>query len=48
MKEKRSDNEALSKLWHYHLGHILRRRMKHLIKEEILPPLNFSDLGHYI
>jgi hypothetical protein len=43
-----NDNETFSKLWHCHLGHILRERIEHLIKEEILVPLNFSDLGHCI
>jgi hypothetical protein len=33
-----SDNETSSKLWHYHLGHISRGRMKHLIKEKPLEP----------
>jgi hypothetical protein len=43
-----SDNETSSKLWHYRLGHISRGRMEHLIKEEILAPLDFSDLDHCI
>jgi hypothetical protein len=43
-----SDKETSSKLWHCHLGHILRRRMERLIKEEILTPLDFSDLDHCI
>jgi hypothetical protein len=43
-----SDNETSSKLWHCRLGHISRGRMERLIKEEILAPLDFSDLGHYI
>jgi hypothetical protein len=41
-----SDNETSSKFWR--LGHILRRRMEHLIKEEIPVPLDFCDLGHCI
>jgi hypothetical protein len=43
-----SDNETSSKLWHCHLCHILRGRMERLIKDEILEPLDFSDLGHSI
>jgi hypothetical protein len=31
------------KLWHHHLGHISRGRIEHLVKESILPPLEFSD-----
>jgi hypothetical protein len=42
------DNETSSKLWHYHLGHISRGAMEHLIKEEILAPVDFSDLDHII
>src|SRR6266498_569295 len=36
-------DETSSKLWHCRLGHISRGRMECLIKEEILPPLVFSD-----
>jgi hypothetical protein len=43
-----SDNETSSKLWHCHLGHISRGGMERLIKEEILAPLDFSDLVHCI
>jgi hypothetical protein len=43
-----SDNETSLKLWNCRLGHISRVRMEHLIKEEILMPLDFSDLGHCI
>jgi hypothetical protein len=43
-----SDNETSSKLWHYRLGHISRGGMEHVNKEEILTPLDFSDLGHCI
>ena len=30
-------------LWYKHLGHISRHRMERLIKDEILPDLDFSD-----
>jgi hypothetical protein len=43
-----SYNGTSSKLWHCHLGNILKGRMERLIKEEILAPLIFSDLGHCI
>jgi hypothetical protein len=43
-----NDNETSLKLWHCRLGHISRGRMERLIKEEILAPLDFSDLGHCI
>jgi hypothetical protein len=43
-----SDNETSSKLWYCHLSYISRGRMECLIKEEILVPLDFSDVGHYI
>jgi hypothetical protein len=44
-KRKRNDNEASSKLWHYRLGHISRGGgVERLVKEEILQPLDFTDL----
>jgi hypothetical protein len=36
------------KLWLCHLSHISRGRMKRLVKEEILAPLDFSILDHCI
>nr|KYP32060.1 Retrovirus-related Pol polyprotein from transposon TNT 1-94 [Cajanus cajan] len=38
-------NERSSFLWHRHLGHISRERMKRLIKNKILPNLDFTDLN---
>ena len=35
-------NEKSFTLWHKHLGHISRQIMKRLIKDEILPDLDFS------
>ena len=46
-KRKRTPNVS-SKLWHCHLGHISRRRIEKLVKNEILPPLEFSDLEQCI
>ena len=46
-KRKRIDSDS-SKLWHCHLGHISRGRMERLVKESILPPLEFSDLEQCI
>jgi hypothetical protein len=43
-KRKGNDDKASSKLWHYRLGHILRGRVERLVKEEILQPLDFTDL----
>jgi hypothetical protein len=34
----------LSKLWHYRLGHISRERIERLVKNDILPSLELSDL----
>ena len=42
-KQKRA-HDASSKLWHYCLGHISRGRIERLVKNDILPPLEFSDL----
>ena len=36
-------NEKSSILWHKHLGHIFKKRMESLIKNEILLGLEFSD-----
>ncbi|KAK8936095.1 hypothetical protein KSP39_PZI012974 [Platanthera zijinensis] len=36
--------EQSSMLWHKRLGHISRERVERLIKENILPTLDFSDL----
>ncbi|KAF7814734.1 Retrovirus-related Pol polyprotein from transposon TNT 1-94 [Senna tora] len=32
-------------LWHKRLGHISRERVDRLIKDQILPPLDYSDIG---
>jgi GAG-pre-integrase domain/Integrase core domain len=37
-----------SKLWHCRLGHISRDRIQRLIKNEILPTLDFSDFDNCI
>jgi hypothetical protein len=42
-KRKRNQDASL-KLWHCRLGHISRRRIERLVKNEILPSLEFSDL----
>jgi hypothetical protein len=47
VKRKISDNESSSKLWHCRLGHISRGRIERLIREEILHPLDFIDLGDH-
>ena len=41
-------HDISSKLWHCHLGHILRERIERLIKKSILPPLEFSYLEQCI
>ena len=46
-KRKRIDSDS-SKLWHCRLGHISRGKMECLVKESILPPLEFSDLEQCI
>ena len=43
-KRKHNDNETSSKLWHYRLGHILRGRIERLIKDQVLPSLDFTDV----
>ena len=46
-KRKRM-HDVSSKLWHCHLGHILRGKIERLIKKSILSPLEFSDLEQCI
>ena len=38
-------NECSTFLWHKRLGHISKERMERLVKNEILPSLNFTDLN---
>lgn len=38
-------NESLAYLWHKHLGHISKARVERLIKSEILPDLDFTNLN---
>ena len=47
-KHKRGNNETSSKLWRSRLGHISKGRMEPLIREEILPKLDFSDLDQCV
>ena len=46
-KKRKRTNES-SKLWHCRLGHISRGRIEILVKNEILPPLEFLDLEQCI
>jgi hypothetical protein len=43
-RKRKRTQDASSKLWHCRLGHISRGRIKILVKNDILPPLEFSDL----
>jgi hypothetical protein len=47
-KRKRCDDATSAKLWHSRLGHILRGRIERLIKDDILIPLDFSNLDYCI
>jgi hypothetical protein len=47
-KRKRCNDTTSAKLWHYHLGHISRGRIERLIKNDILIPLDFSNLDYCI
>ena len=48
MHKRKCDDETSSKLWHCRLGHISRGRIERLIKENILHPLDFSDVEYCI
>jgi hypothetical protein len=43
-RKRKRTQDASSKLWHCRLGHISRGRIERLVMNEILPPLEFSDL----
>jgi hypothetical protein len=47
-RKRKRTHDASSKLRHCHLGHISRGRMERLVKNEILPSLEFSDLEQCI
>jgi hypothetical protein len=42
-RKRKRTQDASSKLWHCHLGHISRGRIERLVKNDILSPLEFSD-----
>ena len=45
---RKRGNETTLKLWYLCLGHISKERMERLIREEILPTLDFSDLDQCV
>ncbi|XP_019056627.1 PREDICTED: probable receptor-like protein kinase At5g47070 [Tarenaya hassleriana] len=45
VKRSAPNNESSALLWHQRLGHISKERLIRLVKNEILPSLDFSDLG---
>jgi hypothetical protein len=47
-QKKRKRTHDSSKLWHCRLGHISRGRIENLVKNDILPPLEFSDIEQCI
>jgi hypothetical protein len=47
-KKRKRTHDTSSKLWYYHLGHVSRGRIESLVKNEILPPLEFFDLEQYV
>src|SRR3954470_13943595 len=47
-QKKRKRTLDSSKLWHCRLGHISRGRIESLVKNDILPPLEFSDIEQCI
>jgi hypothetical protein len=47
-QKNRKQTHDSSKLWHYRLGHISRGRIESLVKNDILPPLEFSDIEQCI
>jgi hypothetical protein len=47
-KKRKRTHDVSSKLWHCLLGHISKERTERLVKNEIVPPLEFSDLEQCI
>jgi hypothetical protein len=47
-KEQKKKTHDSSKLWHYRLGNISRGRIESIVKNNILPPLEFSDIEQCI
>jgi hypothetical protein len=47
-KKRKRTHDTSSKLWHYRLGHISRGRIESLVKNEILLPLECSNLEHCV
>nr|ABA97865.1 retrotransposon protein, putative, Ty1-copia subclass [Oryza sativa Japonica Group] len=47
-KKRKRTPDVSSKLWHFRLCHISRGRIERLVKNDILPPLEFSDLEQCI
>jgi hypothetical protein len=43
-RKRKRTQDASSKLWYCRLGHISRGRIERLVKNDILSPLEFSDL----
>ena len=44
-KKRKRDLETSSMLWHQRLGHISRERLTRLVKDGVLPSLDFNDFG---
>src|ERR1044071_10378029 len=44
-KKFRRDLETSSMLWHQRLGHISRERLTRLVRDGVLPSLDFNDFG---
>jgi hypothetical protein len=47
-RKRKKTHDVSLKLWHCRLGHISKERIERLVKNEILPPLEFSDLEQCI
>jgi hypothetical protein len=43
--KRSASNESSAYLWHQRVGHISKERLMRLVKCEILPQLDFSDLN---
>jgi hypothetical protein len=46
-RKRKRTQDVSSKLWHCHLGHNSRERIGRLVNNDIIPPLEFSDIKQH-
>jgi hypothetical protein len=46
-RKRKRTQDVSSKLWHCHLGHNSRETIGRLVKNDIIPPLEFPDIKQH-